>query len=201
MCYSFNIIVKFIFLVCEDLKIDNNHFGDFKQFIEGLILKNEFDLLQSWIGSQKISLKLLYNGKINGFSSQIFHQRCDHQGPTLTLIKSHLERRFGGFTYENWNGHGNYKNDQRAFLFSLNHRQKFESQNYDHIICNPNYGPTFGIGHDLYIANEAATNFNSYSRLGSSYSYSQGNLNPDNILAGSNYFLVTGLEVYQVEFV
>ena len=37
------------------------------------------------------------------------------------------------------------------------------------VYCNPTYGPTFGSGHDLYIADKCDKNNNSFANLGSSY--------------------------------
>ena len=39
---------------------------------------------------------------------------------------------------------------------------------------NVGYGPTFGGGHDLYIANDASTNTNSYTNLGHTYTPQNG---------------------------
>ena len=37
------------------------------------------------------------------------------------------------------------------------------------IYMKPSYGPTFGGGHDIYIADKANGNRNSYTRIGISY--------------------------------
>lgn len=68
------------------------------------------------------------------------------------------------------------------------------------IYSNVGYGPTFGSGHDLYIANNAGKSRSSYSNLG--YAYKTPTKAPysstaaKSMLAGSYNFLVSEYEVY-----
>ena len=58
-------------------------------------------------------------GSVDGFSSEVFHQKCDNKGPTLTVIKAN-DRVFGGFTKLEWdNNSGRKYNDTDAFLFRV----------------------------------------------------------------------------------
>ena len=62
--------------------------------------------------------------------------------------------------------------------------------------CHPDYGPSFGGGHDLYICDSANTTAGSYSILGHSYEHpqpSQGH----SYLAGLHPFQLSEIEVYQ----
>jgi hypothetical protein len=62
------------------------------------------------------------------------------------------------------------------------------------------YGPTFGKGYDIFIANDANTTMDSYSNLGYSYTHPQyeyGTNEVKSFLAGSNYFQLDEIEVYQ----
>ena len=58
------------------------------------------------------------------------------------------------------------------------------------------YGPTFGGGHNIYIANNANSNTNSYTSLGGSYSVPSGVQDPNTILAGSFKFTPDEVEVF-----
>ena len=62
-----------------------------------------------------------------------------------------------------------------------------------------NYGPTFGGGSDLYIANNAISNTNSHTNFGSSYNlplgYTYYQTNTHSLLAGSFYFTPSEVEV------
>ena len=65
---------------------------------------------------------------------------------------------------------------------------------------NSGYGPTFGGGHDIYIASSAGSNTNSYSNLGHSYvqlaGYKYGSSDARTLLAGSYNFKPREVEVF-----
>ena len=63
------------------------------------------------------------------------------------------------------------------------------------IYCNSGYGPSFGGGHDLHIANGANANSNSYSKLGSTYQC-PANGNSSSFLADQSNFSVNEVEVF-----
>ncbi len=96
--------------------------------------------------------ELLYKATIDGFSSKIFHKKCDHFKNTLTIVKSINGNVFGGFTTQSWtsNKFNDYKKkDKDAFIFSLENEQNKPFK----IVCNPDkyaiscnkkYGPVFG---------------------------------------------------------
>ena len=58
------------------------------------------------------------------------------------------------------------------------------------------YGPTFGGGHDIYIADNANNNTNSYTNFGSHYSAPSGVQDERQILAGSYKFTPDEVEVF-----
>ena len=64
------------------------------------------------------------------------------------------------------------------------------------IYMNPSYGPTFGGGHDIYIADKANSNINSYAQIGLSYNRPSGVKDPRTILAGSFRFTPLEVEVF-----
>ena len=99
-----------------------------------------------------------------------------------------------------WNSSGSYREDKEAFIFALDTYQKFvQWRNFgDAIYDNSSYGPTFGDGHDLYIANGCKSNQSSYCNSNYSYSlYNSYNL----ICTGSQNtaFQVTDYEVYLIK--
>ena len=98
-----------------------------------------------------------------------------------------------------------YRYSSTAFLFSLVNKPgwgpvKFSSpgryNNYHTYSCY-SYGPTFGGGHDIYIANYRS---GSYSSLGYSYEppagHSYGSSFTQSFLAGSYYFVPDEVEVF-----
>ena len=101
---------------------------------------------------------------------------------------------------------GGYVYRTGAFLFSLN---KPDNQPYKMTVyrnpqyamcCAYNYGPTFGGGHDLYIADNCDKNTNSYSNLGYTYKlpagYIYGTFQAKSLLAGSYNFKMDEYEVF-----
>ena len=63
--------------------------------------ENEFlQKIYEWSGYNKI--ELIFRGSRDGTTSEVFHNKCDNQGPTITLIKSDLGNIFGGFASISW---------------------------------------------------------------------------------------------------
>jgi len=100
--------------------------------------------------------------------------------------------------------------DSAAFLFSLVNKPGWQplkldqtgqysySKSYSIYSCS-NYGPTFGAGHDIYIANNAGSNTNSKAELGYTYSpppgSNYGSSFTGSFLAGSYNFRPDEVEV------
>ena len=103
----------------------------------------------------------------NGASAIQFHNRCNNKGPTYTVVRSIYGRLYGGYLNKSWSSQNNYIYDNKAFLYSLTHNQKYGLNHPQYAAYDRyNYGPTFGGGHDLYIAD----NMNySYNYFGYSY--------------------------------
>ena len=95
-----------------------------------------------------------------------------------------------------------YRYDSEAFIFSLLNEPGWapvklnQSRNsYSVFICS-SYGPTFGVGHDIYIANNAAYSSSSYS-----YHYTYGppsgyGYGYSSFLAGSPFFTPDEIETF-----
>lgn len=64
------------------------------------------------------------------------------------------------------------------------------------IYMKTSYGPTFGGGHDIYIADRANSNINSFTNFGHSYNLPSGAKNKLTILAGTYHFTPDEVEVF-----
>jgi len=152
----------------------------------------EFPVRQKW--------NLIYRASQDRFETVDFHSKCDNKPNTLVVIKSTNGNVFGGYSEQTWNHIGTYKADPNSFIFSLinklNKPIKMKCSQNDGIYCNSSYGPTFGGGHDLHIADKSNTNTSSYSNLGCSYTHPYGSNEAKSFLAGSYNFQVTEIEVY-----
>ena len=156
------------------------------------------------------TFKLLYRGSQDGFDSINFHSKCDGHKNTLTILKTiDASFVFGGFTSEAWDVSGDWKSDSDAFLFSLTNKDnnpckmKIDSnQSQFAILCNSEYGPTFGDGPDIYVDSNANTTRQSYSRLGNTFKhlqYRMGTNEARSFLAGSIDFQLSEIEIYEIQ--
>jgi hypothetical protein len=174
--------------------------GRLTGYVPSKILKStEYGLMKEWIGSD-FKLKLLYSTYNDGDNAVIFHSKCDGRYPTLTLIESEHDMRFGGYTKLAWTNcsKGSYKSgDGSDFIFTLSDKKKFLNNDTSKTIYTQQSNlPTFGGGYDIYISNGCLLNNSSYSHFPNSYG--KGETTSSVHLAGSQYFRVKVLEVFQV---
>ena len=171
-----------------------------------------FNMIQGFFDGRSIELDLIMRGSEHGFTKEAFNARVVGSSPTLILIKSALNKVFGGFTSVPWStpkATTQYP-DKTAFLFSMSHGTKhIISQGcnaaVEHSASNDNSIFSFGLV-DLVIKNNCnlkkIDSLGNFAFLGDSYS------SPDGIeeeklpkyLAGSAYFTVSEIEVFKVKF-
>ena len=127
----------------------------------------EKETVRKWINPEvAFKTKLLYRLSRDGASIFNFHSKCDYKSPTLLLIESHDQDKFGGYTTASWDMFtGDYKNGTKTFLFSLTRNKKYMRKsnihyNGDIFSGSRDVGPWFGI-HDLYF----------YGTMNDCYSY------------------------------
>ena len=146
----------------ESINEEIKNFGYFRrniipEFLKSSIIKGDSknqNLIYNWIKSiisrEQINFELIFKMSENGSNSSIFHQYCNDKGPTLTLILTTQEKKFGGFTPLNWKSEGGFINDssKQTFIFSLNLGKKFEliDNEKSAIKFDSNNGPNFGNG-------------------------------------------------------
>ncbi|XP_046852220.1 uncharacterized protein LOC124445538 [Xenia sp. Carnegie-2017] len=173
------------------------------------IIKNKkwVEKLEEWLPSNlhgKLTERC-YKASVNGWTGSTFHSRCDSKGPTLVIIKSG-SYVFGGFASQSWGGNSRYMRAANSFIFSFKNKDGLApfksntSNNAYAMYTNRYYGPIFGYGFDIYIANNAGSSSSSYTNFGYGYKlpsgYSAGNSKTRNLLPGSYRFTPNELEVY-----
>ena len=179
----------------EKIIYDDSNVGH----VEGTILKNneEIEFLSKKIGenSDKVIFNLIYKATENSDKAQAFHERCDQAKNTLVLIETSENRRFGGFTTCDWSGNQIEKNDENAFVFSLDKMKIYEIvPGQPAIACYPNYGPIF-LNCQIKINDDAFTNGGSTFCKGQNYQTEE-----DFELNGGNQdFQIKEIEVYEIE--
>ena len=143
----------------------NNTYGEWSQIqkiktFDSLILKEpnrekEFlDKIYEWSGFKK--MELLFRGTRDGMTAKDFHNKCDNQGPTISLFKNEKGHIFGGYASISWTCNEGNKSAPSSFLFSLTNMynkqptkfpSKIERKEVFHSSTN---GPWFGeSGNDL----------------------------------------------------
>ena len=179
----------------EKIIYDDSNVGH----VEGTILKNneEIEFLSKKIGenSDKVIFNLIYKATENSDKAQAFHERCDQAKNTLVLIETSENRRFGGFTTCDWSGNQIEKNDENAFVFSLDKMKIYDIvPGQPAIACYPNYGPIF-LNCQIKINDDAFTNGGSTFCKGQNYQTEE-----DFELNGGNRdFQIKEIEVYEIE--
>ncbi|KAL9961572.1 hypothetical protein ACROYT_G030534 [Oculina patagonica] len=176
---------------------------------EILLNKTEYwELLKGWldpVSTLPSKWKLCYRATDHGWSASTFHSQCNSLGPSVTFIRVG-EYIFGGYTDRDWHSGSSYTDSTYSFIFSFKNHYglepfKLHVKKYSNAIYgNSGYGPTFGAGHDIYIANSAGSNTNSYSNLGSTYvqlaGYRYGSSEAQSVFAGSYKFQPHEVEVF-----
>ncbi|XP_060584187.1 interferon-induced protein 44-like [Ruditapes philippinarum] len=173
----------------------------------GKLTDKDMDQLEQWIGTGPKTFTLLYAITRDGCNATTFHQKCDNQGPTVTVLYNQQGSVYGGYAPVSWQSSGSYSNDQNAFLYQLHYSKtptytKFPrngqgNDTYGH----PSYGPTFGGGHDLYTFSGTVNNSGGYFALNgymTSFGTSYSNQGKDITQINNGNMIVTELEVYKV---
>jgi hypothetical protein len=171
-----------------------------------ILLNPQFDSpMRQWLGEKGVRLSgqsrfvLLYRGSSHGSQAQIFHQRCDHKGRTVTLIRCTSGYIFGAYASDPWTSRSTYANNTSSFLFSLlnpagSPPTKYDVTNGPHAqYDNGTYGPTFGGGHDLHIGNQWQGSYSSFP-----HSYGDSTRRGNNTFTGAKNFTPAEVEVWQV---
>ena len=170
-----------------------------------LLKKAYRDELVTWIG-RPCHFRLLYKISRDGCSAQTFHQKCDGQGPTVTVLYNTNNTIFGGYLSQSWNSDATKIYDSSAFLFRLQYNGLYNPVKFPCSVGagygDNNYGPTFGGGHDIYTFSGTINKSGNYFALNGNFNNMNNtyNLNGQSISSITNNNLqVTDLEVFKVE--
>ena len=163
----------------------------------------DFSFINS-LFSDKCRFNLLYKATRDGSYPEDFHRKCDNKGPTITLIKTNDNRKFGGYISKD-RQYGNrvevYVKDKNAFIFSIDKKKKYNIKdgNTDAFTYSSVRGPNFTNGLGFFNNNDSGNMFlpvNSYE------SKTIPNYNSFNEyeFAGKDNFKAVEIEIFQVLF-
>ena len=168
---------------------------------EILLNDGEKKMVSNWIlktmksKGKNINMTLLYKATVNGDGCSNFHNCCNNQGYTLTLIRNTKGFRCGGFTTQKWQSNNCCMKDPNAFLFSLDYKEYYPSYDGENAIYDhQSYGPCFGSTNDLCISNGCRSN-NSSCNFPTYYCGTRYR----SLTGGVSNFKVDELEVYKIE--
>ncbi|KAL9962016.1 hypothetical protein ACROYT_G031070 [Oculina patagonica] len=144
---------------------------------------------------------LCWRASTHGWAASTFHSRCDGKRDTVTIIKKG-QYVFGGYTDIPWDSSSRWSSTSNAFIFSLRNKEGLGP--FKSMVTRPqyalyrysSYGPTFGGGHDIHIADNANSNTNSRTAFGNYYSLPSGVQSRYTILAGTKFFTPDEVEVF-----
>ena len=169
-----------------------------KDGLIGDIIKNEeqYNLICDYIDKNKdFKFELLYKGTLDGDTYNIFHKKCDNQGPTISIIESTDGQIFGGYASKSWDI--NSKSDipdPDSFLFNINIKKKYCVSNNKGLFKSIGYicdigGDSF---HELWLDNNYLSKYG-WCDNGNGFNFKNYELS-----GGKKQFKVKEYEVYKV---
>jgi hypothetical protein len=165
--------------------ITYQHVGLISKWIDRLEITDE--LISSY------EFKLLFRASRDGHSRVKFHEFCDNQPRTVTLVKvKGSSEILGGYNPIEWKSNKLYSTTKDSFIFSFNDNDRIENYILSRVIiekeaiCNSSLcGPSFG-AHDFYVWQIFIGNYCTKS------SYEK------KIRKTENYFEIEECEVFQI---
>jgi hypothetical protein len=168
--------------------------------IEKNIIKNPGELeeitsrLQRILNKKNIKYKLIYRASTDGDVCTSFHDKCDQYQNTLILIHASGNKRFGGFTTQNWEGEDVNKKDKNCFIFSIDKMKIYDIiEGQDAINCNQDLGPIFI--DQIKLLDKFFTQGGTTNKKGQTFE----TLEDFEITGGAEKFGVKEVEVYHVK--
>ena len=156
--------------------------------------EKELNILKNFFSNpDKIEFIPIFLTSIHGRDLNNFFNICKNISPTIVLIYTNNEYKFGGFTPLTWDKAKNEKKfDNETFLFSINLNKKYLKFNDNcSISLYDGYGPRFGGGCDIGIKG----NFeNGWSNVDEDSTY----LKDREITNNKREFIIKELEIYRV---
>lgn len=146
-------------------------------------------------------IKKIYQASKDGDTYKNFHENCDGFPNILVLIKTKNGNTFGGFTSKQWDSSCFFKDDSKAFLFSLDlHKIYPHKQNGKAIHCMYNFGPIFGFS-SIAVGGHALEKDNLLTNSESDY-YEFGELSNKEPFGEEpgKYVSIEDYEVYHITF-
>uniref|UniRef100_A0A6U3TM16 TLDc domain-containing protein n=1 Tax=Ditylum brightwellii TaxID=49249 RepID=A0A6U3TM16_9STRA len=171
-----------------------------------ILSEHQVSIIDKWLEEDGCGVDkyLLYRASRDGWKASDFHDKCDNQGPTLTIIKSAGGYIFGGYCNTSWSSVRGFKASLKAFLFTIQCQRALRptkmklkpSKVYDAVFHGSEYGPCFG--DDLEVSCMSCNNLESYTNVGNSYVCPSGE-DGQTFLTGGYRFQAKEIEIFSVQ--
>ncbi|XP_052812401.1 interferon-induced protein 44-like [Mya arenaria] len=118
----------------------------------GRLTETDKEQLETWIGGSPKKFTLLYSFTNDGCDVATFHQKCNNQGPTVTVLYNPKGSVYGGFASVGWESSYTWSVDNAAYLFQLKFSGLRKCNRFpakpgcNTVISSPDHGPAFGPG-------------------------------------------------------
>ena len=183
----------------EEIRKEKEKEKEFKKYEiakSRILNKDEIELFFSWLDNKPKKIKLLLDSKIDGDLTSTFYNKCSGKYPTVVFVETTKGHRFGGYSSIPWqNLNGNFKEDEKNFIFSLDKKKKYNIKNPENAIqTNSNYF-AFGGGSDFYVYNNCTSTNNNYNDNSGTYNTTE----KYELNGGERNYTVLCYEVYQIE--
>ena len=176
--------------------IFENHIRQLLLINKSNIIKLEdIDVILRWFEKKPLRFLKLLDCSKDGASTNTFESKCANKNPTMIFVQSANGCRFGGFTSAKWTN-GQYVKDSKAFLFSLDKKEKYNITNENNAIYLSS-GKYFAFGNTALCISTNCISGNYNSVNNSSFETVPPNYG---INGGYNSFTVSYYEVYQIEY-
>jgi len=163
--------------------------------------------LEEWIGGKRKFFTLLFKISRDGCNPEVFHKKCDNQGPTVTVLYTPKRSVYGAYTSISWKCVDKCVqiNDPQHFICQLqskgqNRYQIFKTAQKGPSHSTIRYGPIFcGLStFSFYTVKKPDGVFTFYEGMRgfTSYNYNTGGVTASELNDGS--MNVVDLEVYKV---
>ncbi|UZO02545.1 uncharacterized protein OCT59_021024 [Rhizophagus irregularis] len=169
---NFNLVYQTSFKNDSFLELQSRPSGKSipRKYIDSKIITiQHVELISKWIDrSASYEFKLMLCGSRDGFSVNKFHEICDNQPRTVTIVKvKGSDKILGGYNPVEWKSAGDYSSTKDSFIFSFDNSNSIENhilsrvKNENKAIWNGewrsySFGPSFGnsdlilYGNDFY---------------------------------------------------
>jgi hypothetical protein len=154
--------------------------------------------LQNGAAALFIPTTRLFRASVNGYTASAFHNACNGQAPLFFVFKASTGYIATAYTTVAYNSISNYGSSSTNYLNNLWNGSSISAAKYYSTIYpqyaiydNPNYGPTFGGGHDMYIPDNC--------NVTTGYTYGYAYTMPTNatLFGTYNTWTITDYEVYK----